>query len=256
MMLSCLAVAIAAGFVTAAAYALVYIKKSGAPIRLPLALGAASLGLAYVAASLVMLAVESAFDAATGASFLEETGAYFYMELAAGASLALMMFLMLRGPLRERRSARESLAFGIGVAGLLLLYKAVNVVAANVECIRADVDYGTAALVLAEGTAGMALTLLEALAAVTLAHFLNRKRPWTGLVAALICAVVSGAADGAAEMFGLPRLVRYAVPLALIAALAVFVGRVWKEFPAVRLAAKKRRGAKEIQWPDPGEDGR
>ncbi len=256
MFLCFLSIALAVSFAVGLACALIYIAKKKIPIAKPLLLGGLAMLAGYFGASLLMLAINALTDAVWGISFVEEAAAYLYLALMSGSFIALMMFFMLKGPLKDRRSAYETLAFGLGVAIPMCAIKAVEIIWTNVSLIASGVDYATAALMLLTGAVNLALCLLEVFVALLLAHMLNEGKTAAGFFIALACEAFVYAALSLKDAFGFPAVIGPALSVAVCAVLAVYVSKVWDRFPPVKRDARVRRGSGDIQWPEPGEDGR
>lgn len=256
MLLCFLSIALAVSFVVGLACALIYIAKKKIPIAKPLLLGGFAMLAGYFGASLLMLALNAAIEAFAGRSFMDDAAAYLYLALTSGAFIALMMFFMLKGPLKDRRSAYETLAFGLGVAIPMCAIKALEIIWTNVSLIASGVDYATAALMLLTGAVNLALCLLEVFVALLLAHMLNEGKKTAGVFIALACEAFVYAALSLKDAFGFPAVVGPALSVAVCAVLAVYVSKIWDRLPPVKRDARVRRGAGDIPWPEPGEDGR
>lgn len=256
MLLSSLSIALAVAFVASALWVLVYIHKKGIPAGKPFLLGLASMAAGYFGAALLLLAVGGFIGGPEADAFIEGKAAAFVLALASAAFVTLMMFLMLKKPLAGRRSAFETLAFGIGAVLPMLLYRAVGVAAAGAQYLLSGVGYGATALLLAESAAGLSLMLCEAVLAPLLAYMLNRKRALAGFLVTLACELAVYAGLSLADAFGTPAFAGPAVGLLVLAGVAFFDARVWSEFPPVKKQPRSRGANKSVPWPEPGEDGR
>ncbi len=256
MLLSSLGIALAVALVASAIWMLIYAHKKGVPIGRPFLLGLASMLVGYFGAALLLLVVSGVVGGPEGDAFIEGQAAAFILALTSAALVTLMMFLMLKKPLAGRRSAYETLAFGIGVVLPMLLYRATGVVVASTQYILSGVGYGDAALLLVESVFGLALMLCEAVLALLLAHMLNRGKALVGFFVTLACELAVYAGLGLADAFNAPAFVGPAAGLIVLAGVAVYDARVWTSFPPVNKKPRSRGATKQISWPEPGEDGR
>ena len=256
MLLSSLNIALAVALVASAIWTLIYIRKKGVPVGKPFLLGLASMAAGYFGAALLLLAVSGFAGGPEGDAFIEGKAAAFVLALTSATLVTLAMFFMLKKPLAQRRSAHETLAFGIGVVLPMLVYRAVGVVAAGAQYLLAGVGYGASALLLAESAVGLALMLCEAVLSLLLAHMLNRNRAFMGFLATLACELAVYAGLSLADAFGAPAAVGPAVGLVVLACVAVYDARAWSSFPPVKRQTRSRGTGKNISWPEPGEDGR
>ncbi|HWQ57747.1 MAG TPA: hypothetical protein VN540_01915 [Clostridia bacterium] len=256
MILSCLAIALAAALAAAAAWLLFDIRKKGIAIGMPVLLGLACMAIGYVGASALLLVANAVVSAFASVSFIEHEAAAFYLALTTGALVGLAMFVMLKKPLAQRRSAYETLAFGIGVVLPMLVYKVVDVVLVNVSYILLGAEYGESALLLLNSVVGLALTLPEVFLAVLLASLLNRNKALTGLIVTLACETAVYAAQSVRDAFGAPDFIGPVAGVLALTAVAVYDARAWSSFPPVKKPSRARGSNQKIPWPEPGEDGR
>lgn len=257
MIICLLGITLAIAYIIVFIYSLIYIAKTGTPVWKPFGLGIASMMIGYFGASFLLLALNAVVEASSGYSFIDNSVAPFYLALVTAALISIVMLMMLKKPLRERRSAYEALAFGLGVVAPMLAYKTASVVWSNLAYIISGAGYSASTLLLLEGTLGTAIVLLEALLAILLSYMIFKGKTWTGFLLVLTLELLVYASGSVQTAFGWPNFIGLGTGFAVCAAVTVIDVKVWNRFPPFKREARTQRGVKSaIHWPDPGEDGR
>lgn len=255
MLFSVLGIAFALGLSVTLVYAFIFMAKAKTPVFKPLFAGGLCMFLGTVLASVLLLLLHAALEAG-GKGFLEADVAGFYLTLITGALVTAGMFFALKRPLAARRSAYESLAFGLGVALPLFVYRAAGAVVMSGAYLVAGAGAADSLLLLLENVADLLLALGEAACAVFLAHLLNQKKPASGFFAALLFELVLRAALSLEAAFGIPGWYGRAFGFVLLALACWYDLRVWKRFPPRQEPPRKRGVNQNIPWPEPGDDGK
>ncbi len=256
MILSAINIIFALVFIAIPVFALIYLAKKHVPFGKPLLLGSVTMMIGYFGSSFIVLLINAIVEASGGAAFIETDMAYFYLAVTIATVLAVLMTIMLAKPLNGRRSAEETVAFGMGVVIPMVAYRAIGVIWTSIAYIETGADYAASGVLLTNGMFTMAVCFVDAFIAVMLADFINKGRLWTGFAFALTAELLINGAGSVYDAFAWPFIIYPITAVVLSAVMIAYDLRVWKDFPEPVSDKKVRRGKQNIQWPDPGDDGR